>query len=72
MGPRIKAGSKNSDIVGGLDFMATFASLAGLKLPETIAQVSRSSLTATTCRQSYSAATVSQRARIGSISRRMS
>jgi arylsulfatase A-like enzyme len=33
-GPRIKAGSKNSDIVGGLDFMATFASLAGLKLPE--------------------------------------
>ena len=33
-GPRIKAGSKNSDIVGGLDFMATFASLAGVKLPE--------------------------------------
>jgi arylsulfatase len=33
-GPRIKAGSKNSDIVGGLDFMATFASLAGIKLPE--------------------------------------
>jgi arylsulfatase A-like enzyme len=33
-GPRIKAGSKNSDIVGGLDFLATFASLAGLKLPE--------------------------------------
>jgi arylsulfatase len=33
-GPRIKAGSKNSDILGGLDFMATFASLAGVKLPE--------------------------------------
>ena len=33
-GPRIKAGSKNSDIVGGLDFMATFAALAGVKLPE--------------------------------------
>jgi arylsulfatase len=33
-GPGIKAGSKNSDIVGGLDFMATFASLAGVKLPE--------------------------------------
>jgi arylsulfatase len=33
-GPRIKAGSKSSDIVGGLDFMATFASLAGVKLPE--------------------------------------
>ena len=33
-GPNIKAGSKNSDILGGLDFMATFASLAGTKLPE--------------------------------------
>ncbi len=33
-GPGIKAGSKNSDIVGGLDFMATFASLAGVKLPD--------------------------------------
>jgi arylsulfatase A-like enzyme len=32
-GPRIKGGNKNSDIVGGLDFMATFASLAGMKLP---------------------------------------
>ncbi|MCB1823090.1 MAG: arylsulfatase [Candidatus Competibacteraceae bacterium] len=31
---KIKAGSKNADIVGGLDFMATFASLAGIKLPE--------------------------------------
>jgi len=33
-GPRIKAGSRNSDIVGGLDFMATFAALAGTKLPD--------------------------------------
>ena len=33
-GPRIKAGSRNYDIVGGLDFMATFAALAGVKLPE--------------------------------------
>jgi arylsulfatase len=32
-GPKIKAGSKNYDIVGGLDFMATFAALAGTKLP---------------------------------------
>jgi arylsulfatase len=32
-GPRIKAGSKNSDILGGLDFMATFAALAGVTLP---------------------------------------
>jgi arylsulfatase A-like enzyme len=33
-GPKIKAGSKNSEIVGGLDYMATFAALAGVKLPE--------------------------------------
>jgi arylsulfatase len=33
-GPDIKAGSKNSDILGGLDYMATFAALAGVKLPE--------------------------------------
>jgi arylsulfatase len=32
-GPGIKAGTKNSDIVGGLDYMATFAALAGAKLP---------------------------------------
>ena len=32
-GPGIKGGVKNSDIVGGLDYMATFASLAGVKLP---------------------------------------
>jgi arylsulfatase A-like enzyme len=32
-GPKIKAGSRNYDIVGGLDYMATFASLAGAKLP---------------------------------------
>ncbi|MGV0746511.1 arylsulfatase [Mycolicibacterium sp. XJ870] len=33
-GPGIKAGSRNSDIVGGLDFMATFAALAGVQLPK--------------------------------------
>jgi arylsulfatase len=33
-GPNIKPGSKNSDIVGGLDYMATFAAIAGAKLPE--------------------------------------
>ncbi len=32
-GPKIKAGSKNHEIVGGLDYMATFAALAGAKLP---------------------------------------
>jgi arylsulfatase A-like enzyme len=31
---KIKAGMRNHDILGGLDFMATFASVAGLKLPE--------------------------------------
>ncbi len=31
---KIKADVKNHDIVGGLDFMATFASLGGVKLPE--------------------------------------
>jgi arylsulfatase len=31
---KIKPGSKNHDIVGGLDLMATFASLAGVDLPE--------------------------------------
>lgn len=31
---KIKPDSRNYDIVGGLDFMATFASLAGIKLPE--------------------------------------
>ena len=33
-GPGIKPGSKNYDILGGLDYMATFAKLAGVKLPE--------------------------------------
>lgn len=33
-GPGIKAGSRNYDIVGGLDFMATFAALGGVSLPE--------------------------------------
>jgi len=31
---KIKAGIKNHDILGGLDFMATFASLAGVSLPK--------------------------------------
>jgi len=31
---KIAAGSKSSDIVGGLDFMATFAHLAGVELPK--------------------------------------
>ena len=33
-GPKIKAGTRNYDIVGGLDLIATFASLANVKLPE--------------------------------------
>jgi arylsulfatase A-like enzyme len=31
---KIKAGARNHDILGGLDLMATFASVAGVKLPE--------------------------------------
>lgn len=31
---KIKPGVRNHDIVGGLDLMATFASVAGIKLPE--------------------------------------
>jgi arylsulfatase A-like enzyme len=31
---KIKAGEKNHDILGGLDLMATFAALGGVKLPE--------------------------------------
>jgi arylsulfatase A-like enzyme len=34
MGPGIKPGTVNYDIVGGLDYMATFAKLAGIELPE--------------------------------------
>jgi arylsulfatase len=33
-GPGIKPGSRNYDICGGLDFMATFAALGGVKLPD--------------------------------------
>jgi arylsulfatase A-like enzyme len=33
-GPGIKAGSRSSDICGGLDYMATFAALGGATLPE--------------------------------------
>lgn len=32
-GPKIKPDSKNYEVVGGLDYMATFAALAGTKLP---------------------------------------
>jgi arylsulfatase A-like enzyme len=32
-GPKIKPGSKTHDILGSLDYMATFAALAGAKLP---------------------------------------
>ena len=31
---KVKAGDRNYDVVGGLDFMATFTALAGAKLPE--------------------------------------
>lgn len=31
---KIAAGTQNHELIGGLDFMATFASLAGVKLPE--------------------------------------
>jgi arylsulfatase A-like enzyme len=31
---KIKPGSRNYDVVGGLDYMATFAALAGVKLPD--------------------------------------
>lgn len=31
---KIKAGARNNEIVGGLDFMATFAALAGVELPK--------------------------------------
>jgi arylsulfatase A-like enzyme len=33
-GPKIKPGTKNSEIIGGLDYMATFAALGGAKLPD--------------------------------------
>jgi len=33
-GPGIKPGTKSHDILGSLDYMATFATLAGIKLPE--------------------------------------
>jgi len=54
-GPRIKAGSRNYDIVGGLDYMATFAALAGVKLPDRDRAASPSSSIATTCHRSCSA-----------------
>jgi hypothetical protein len=30
---KIKGGERNHDIIGGLDLMATFAAVAGVKLP---------------------------------------
>jgi arylsulfatase A-like enzyme len=33
-GPGIKPGPRNYDIVGGLDYMATFVALAGVRLPD--------------------------------------
>jgi hypothetical protein len=33
-GPKIKPNTKNSEILGGLDYMATFAALGGAKLPD--------------------------------------
>ena len=55
-GPKIKPSTKNSEIFGGLDYMATFAALAGVKLPDKRSRrASRSSSTATTCRRCCSA-----------------
>jgi len=34
MPTKVKADTRNHDIIGGLDFMATFASMASVKLPE--------------------------------------
>ncbi len=48
---KIKPGIKNHDIVGGLDLMATFASIAGVELPKKTVKANRSSLTATICRR---------------------
>ena len=69
---KIKAGSKNYDIVGGLDLMATFAAVAGVTLPDQRSggQADASS-TATTCGRSCSAR-ASPRAPPGSTSPRMS
>jgi arylsulfatase A-like enzyme len=33
-GPKIKPNSKNSEIIGGLDYMATFAAIGGATLPD--------------------------------------
>jgi arylsulfatase A-like enzyme len=33
-GPKIKANTKNSEILGGLDYMATFAAIGGAKMPD--------------------------------------
>ena len=44
----IEPGRRNSEIAGSLDFMATFASLAGLELPTEDCEASRRSSTAAT------------------------
>ena len=46
-GPGIKAGSKNAEILGGLDYMATFAALGGASFRRMTAKVNRSSSTVT-------------------------
>ena len=52
---KIAPNSKNHEIVGGLDLMATFASVGGASCRSKIVPISRSSSTATTCRRSCSA-----------------
>ena len=49
----IEAGRRNAEIVGSLDFMATFASLAGLDLPTEDREASRRSSTAATRPRCY-------------------
>ena len=69
---RSRPASKNHDIVGGLDLMATFAAVARRQAAgERPRRTSRSSSTATTCRRSCSAP-ASRRARTGSTSPRTS
>jgi len=69
---KIKEGVRNFDILGGLDLMATFAHLAGIKeLPKMTARASRWSSTATICPRCFSVR-VNQRATSGSTSPRTS
>ena len=66
---KIKADSKNHDILGGLDLMATFASIAGASCRKAIARANLSSSIATTCPRSC-LAPASVRGTPGSTSRR--